>query len=135
MDLKSFVAETLSQIVEGVAAAQQRIAEGGSNARVNPGSVAQDSAEKHGPGRPVEFDVALVVAEESTEATSAKAAASVGFLSVVSARLAGSAEASAGGLQRAETVSRVKFSVMLAQPSHLTEYRTTVPRMSHGRVV
>lgn len=65
MDLKTFVSETLTQIAEGVQDAQQRIAQGGSGASVNPENVPHN--QRHGQPRPVEFDVAVVAGEETSE--------------------------------------------------------------------
>jgi hypothetical protein len=70
----------------------------------------------------VEFDVALVVADESSEASGAKAGASVGFLSVVTAKVSSELQTQSAGKQRSETVSRVKFTVQLAQPADFREY-------------
>ena len=66
----------------------------------------------------MEFDVAVVVAEESS--SRANMEASAGFLSVVTAKIAGRAETA--GTARNEAVSRIKFSVDLAQPADLETY-------------
>jgi hypothetical protein len=69
MDLKTFVAETLTQIVEGVADAQRRCANLG--ARVNPPGIsgtseAQGWADEDGaPAQAVRFDVAVTASEGS----------------------------------------------------------------------
>jgi hypothetical protein len=123
MDLKTFVAETLTQIVEGVQEAQRRIADGGSGAAVNPNTISSDSQETHGPPTPVEFDVAVVAREESTSNKGEKAGASVGVISVFTARAAGEVDNRDIEAQRNETTSRIKFSVRLAQPSSLTRSR------------
>jgi hypothetical protein len=116
MDLKTFVSETLTQIVEGVSAAQDRIAEAGIEAAVNPGIVGPDAARKIGRPSPVEFDVAVVVAEESSAASGEKAKASAGFISVVSLKAAGQLESERSSGARNETTSRIRFTVQLAQP-------------------
>ena len=129
MDLKTFVSETLTQIVEGVADAQLRIAEGGSNACVNPTKVFSGEQHKRAEPRPVEFDVALVVEAESTDKSSAKAGGSVGFLSIVSARATGELGSETAGSSRSESTSRVRFTVNLAQPAFLEEQRPAqIPR-------
>src|SRR5688572_17791564 len=104
MDLKTFVAETLTQIVEGVADAQKRIAEANVGAAVNPSTVASDAKRKIGKPSPVEFDVAVVVAEQA--GTRASAEVSVGFLSVVTAKIAGRSESTQ--TERNEAISRIK---------------------------
>jgi hypothetical protein len=116
MDLKTFVAQTLIQIVEGVADAKAAIEAGETNARVNPKTVYGDKAAAGDP-HPVEFDVALTVTSESKESSGAKAGASAGILAVVSARVAGELSSSSIGAERNESVSRVRFTVQLAQPS------------------
>lgn len=123
MDLKSFVAETLVQIVEGVADAQKRIRELDVGAAVNPNSIADTSKDKLGVATPVEFDVAVTVTDESASKTGA--GSTVGFLSVVSAKVDAKAEASDS--VRNEAVSRVQFVVRLAQPADLSTYSTRMP--------
>jgi hypothetical protein len=118
MDLKSFVAETLVQIVEGVADAQKRIAELDVGAAVNPGRVSQTAQQKLAEPSAVEFDVAVTVSDES--ATRAGVGASAGFLSVVSAKLDAKGEASDSF--KNEAVSRIQFAVKLAQPADLVFY-------------
>jgi hypothetical protein len=106
------------KIVEGVSEAQKRIAEANVGAAVNPGAVDANAKRKIGKASPVEFDVALVVGEESTNRASVEASA--GFLAVVTAKIAGKAEASESA--RNEAISRIKFSVELAQPADLQTY-------------
>jgi hypothetical protein len=120
MDLKTFVAETLTQIVEGVAEAQKRIDGGGTGAAVNPDWVDSSSQATHGRAKPVEFDVAVMAGEESTENTGEKLAGSVGLISVLTARAAAEIDSRNVGAQRHETTSRIKFTVMLAQPGKIT---------------
>lgn len=118
MDLKTFVAETLTQIVAGVHDAQKQISDMNAGAAVNPAPIASDAKRKIGKASPVEFDVAVVVADESRKTEGVEA--SVGLLSVVTAKLAGRIETSEAA--RNEAISRIKFSVELAQPADLTEY-------------
>lgn len=114
MDLKTFVTETLTQIVEGVADAKSRLAEGGTGARINP--VLRDSNNSPHPSeaKPVEFDLALTVAQQSAETSTAKGEAKAGIVSVFQARVGADLEAKSG--TQSQEVSRVKFTVMLAQP-------------------
>jgi hypothetical protein len=121
MDLKSFVAETLVQIVEGVADAQKRIATLEVGAAVNPGVVSEDARRKIGSPKRVQFDVAVTVSDESASRTGAGATA--GFLSVVSARVDAKAEAS--DTLKNEAVSRIQFSVDLSQPADLITRSST----------
>jgi hypothetical protein len=130
MELKTFVTETLAQIVEGVSEAQKRIAEMDVGAAVNPGAVDSASARKIGKASPVDFDVAVLISEESAEQTGSAAKASLGLISVVSARTAAELESRSSGGQRNETTSRIKFSVQLAQPADLATY--TIPRNPAG---
>lgn len=115
MDLKNFVAETLVQIVEGVADAQKRIEALGVGAAVNAQYVHPGSRRIATP-RPVEFDVAVTVTDET--ASKAGVGASAGFLSVVSARVDGKSETS--DTVRNEAVSRIQFSVNISQPADLS---------------
>lgn len=123
MDLKSFVAETLVQIVEGVADAQVRIRELGVGAAVNPDRIPDNAKLKVGSPSPVQFDVAVTVTDESASRTGA--GASAGFLSVVSAKVDAKAEAS--DMLKNEAVSRIQFTVNVAQPGDLTTYSTQIP--------
>lgn len=120
MNLKDFVAETLVQIVEGVADAQKRVHELDVGAAVNPNRIPV-SAKKLTQATPVQFDVAVTVLGES--ATKAGAGASAGFLSVISARVDAQVEDSA--TIKNEAVSRVQFSVSLSQPGDITTYNPT----------
>ena len=117
MDLKSFVAETLTQIVEGVAEAQTRINEANVGAAVNP-TRREEGRSKLGETSTVKFDVAVTVADET--ASSSAAGGSAGFLSVISAKVDANIEES--GALRNEAVSRIEFQVELAQPADVTTY-------------
>lgn len=131
MDLKSFVAETLAQIVEGVAEAQRRIAETGTNATVNPTTVLEDARRKIGDPSPVEFDVAVTVTEESRDDSSSKVGGSAGLLSVVTLKTSAELANNTTGSNRNEAVSRIKFAVQLVQPSDIDERPRT--RISPSR--
>ena len=120
MDLKSFVAETLVQIVEGVADAQKRIHDLAVGAAINPNHI-PDHANRITKASPVQFDVAVTVSDEV--ASKAGAGASAGFLSVISARVDAKAEET--DTLRNEAVSRIQFSVSLAQPGDITTYNPT----------
>lgn len=112
MDLRDFVAETLTQITDGVRDAQTRAAEHGS--RVNPqilggaaiaaqfGFLPADG----GPAQIVQFDVALTVKEGT--GTKGGIGISVGAVTLGST-----------GQSNAEnsSVSRVKFCVPLGLPA------------------
>ncbi|MGE5062882.1 MAG: hypothetical protein ACM3IG_02330 [Myxococcales bacterium] len=128
MDLKTFVSETLVQIVDGVSEAQARIEKSGVAAAINPSSIAADSPRDHGSASPVEFDVAVVVSEESSEASGEKAKAAAGLISVVSLRAAGELESGRAAGARNETSSRIRFTVQLAQPGSVHRHqRPRVP--------
>lgn len=133
MDLKTFVAETLVQIVEGVQEAQRRIEEGKSGAAINPHAISHNSEATHGEAKPVEFDVAVVAGEETTENKGEKVSASVGIISVLSAKAGGEVDNRSQGAQRNETTSHIRFTVMLAQPAALRRRQpdrvTPPPRM------
>jgi hypothetical protein len=111
MELREFVAETLTQIVEGVKEAQARAKDHG--ARVNPHlTTSAELAVKHGiliasgsAAQLVQFDVALT-AKEGTETKG-------GIGVVVGVFALGST-----GQSQAEnsSMSRVKFSVPLVLP-------------------
>jgi hypothetical protein len=111
MELREFVTEILSQVIEGVKAAQLRAKEHG--ARVNPHlTTSAELAVKHGiliasggAAQLVQFDVALT----AREGTGTKGGVGI----VVGAFALGST-----GQSQAEnsSVSRVKFSVPLVLP-------------------
>lgn len=112
MDLKTFVAETLAQIVEGVKEAQPRVSDAGG--RVHPqlvGGVAENLM-KHkifvssgGYAQFVEFDVAVT----ATEGTGTKGGVAV---------VAGILSLGSGGESKNENSasSRVRFMVPLVLP-------------------
>ena len=118
MDLKTFVSETLTQIVEGVADAKQRLEAGGTGARINP--VRRDTSNRPHPSeaKPVEFDLALTVTQQSAETSTSRGDAKAGIVSVFQAKVGADLAASSGN--QSQEVSRVKFTVMLAQPSEIS---------------
>jgi len=104
MDLKSFVAQTLSEILSGIVEAQSQRSDGG---RINPKYA-------NSPVRPeecivIEFDVA-VTAETHTQGNSADPRR--GTIEVLSAAIG--AKFTSG--EKNATVSRVKFSVKVQPP-------------------
>ncbi len=116
MNLKEFVAETLTQVVEGVTDAQERIKSHG--AQVNPYLLTDfDSAAKQGMMHTkngqaviVQFDVALT----AMEGTGTKGGIGV-FLGTFTVGSTGQSQA------ENSTMSRIKFSVPLRLPSENTE--------------
>lgn len=127
MDLKTFIFETLTQIVSGVGDAQSHFREKGLAAQLNPTTAQRGKGQRYGDPSPVEFDVALTIASESEGSATGKASAKAGFLSVVS----GSAgiEGTKASKESEEHSSRVRFTVRLAQPADVEEW-TPVP--NHG---
>lgn len=121
-DLKVFVSETLTQIVEGVLDAQKKLAALGSSAATNPTLRQEGSNRKHGPESQVEFDVAVTVATQTGDTSGEKASAKVGMLSVVSFGASTDLSSSTSAAQPNEAVSRVRFSVKLAKPADITNY-------------
>jgi hypothetical protein len=107
VDLKDFVSQTLTQIIEGVKAAQEAAKEHG--AEVNPdtaGGVGSHMTSMSGKNlRNVEFDVALTVAE----GTGTK-----GGIGIVAGAFA--LGSSGQSTSQNSSVSRVQFSVPLALP-------------------
>lgn len=120
MDLRTFISETLTQIVAGVADAQKHFAAEGLAARLNPTEAERGKNVRTGAPSPVDFDVALTVASESEGSSSSSVGGKAGILNVVSAR-AGLDDAQKTG-EREERISRVKFTVQLGQPADVNEY-------------
>lgn len=134
MDLRTFVAETLRQIVGGVADAQASVAALGTNARINPAMVADTAKRKSAPPSPVEFDVAVTVAEKSSFNQADSECRSESLISVVSAERSLVSDQENATSRRNEAVSRVRFTVQLSQPSDVETYSTNIPTMaSMGR--
>ena len=134
MDLKTFVSETLTQIAEGVADAQARIRAANIPAAVNPSYRTANSQRDYADESPVEFDVAVVVSEESAEATGGKAAGSVGVIAVLTAKASAEIESKSTGSHRNETASRIRFSVKLAQPAEILQ-ASSIQQRSRTNVV
>lgn len=105
MDLKTFVKQALTEIVEGVLDAQRAVAESG--ARINPRGIrGGDELKRQGSGRSVqdiEFDVATTATDSETEAGKVR-------VMVVSV----------GGGHQSQTsiATRIKFSVPVTLPLH-----------------
>lgn len=133
MDLRTFVSETIQQIVGGIADAQKSLPGLGSNARINPALVSEGAKGQHAPPTPVEFDVALTVMESSSSRDASGEERRSGMVAVVSAEQAsGNArETEAGSMS--EAFSRVRFSVMVAQPADIETYRNTVATIGSRR--
>jgi hypothetical protein len=123
MDLKTFVSETLTQIVSGISEAQRNIANLRTNAAVNPASVSSASSRQLTGARPVEFDVALTVVERSASTQEDSEARSSGMISVVRSSAENSSVATDHEATSQEAVSRVRFSVMLSQPGDVDVYQ------------
>lgn len=131
MDLKTFVSETLTQIVDGVADAKQRLEAGETGARINP--VRRDSSNRPHPSEatPVEFDLALTVTQQTAETSTARGDAKAGIVSVFQAKVGADLAASSGN--QSQEVSRVKFTVMLAQPLDVSVNRPIqIPKGNSG---
>lgn len=129
MDLRTFVAETLAQIVDGVAEAQSRLAQGATNARLNP-ATRDAGSQLYGDPQPVEFDVAVTVATQSDDLSADKIGAKAGLLSVVSLGASAESGTQSHETTRNEAISRVKFVVSLAQPATI-ETVSIPPRHDH----
>jgi len=117
MQLKDFVEQTLTQIVEGVEAAQRKLE--ASTAQVNPasrgrrivhGNGTRTEGPKRFPVKEVEFDVAV-----TTQAAQGEKIAAGVFVAALG--LGARSDATSGSSQ----VSRVKFSVPLSLPRQPTQ--------------
>lgn len=133
MDLQTFVAETLRQIVAGVADAQKSIAQLGTNARVNPTLVEQSAKVQSGAATPVEFDVAVTVVDDHRLLKEAGSATASGMIAVVHANQSSDQNHSESGQHTTAAVSRVKFIVQVAQPSDVETYNGSISYGSVGR--
>lgn len=122
MDLKTFIADTLTQIIGGISEAQRNISAMDVNAAVNPASISSDSRRHLTGARPVEFDVALTVLQRSAVSAADGSAESSGIVSVVQSFSEARSHASEDETHSEEAVSRVRFSVMLAQPGDIDVY-------------
>jgi len=109
MDLKTFISETIIGIIEGVADAQQRVAEDFDTAAVALLDRPGEQARWRNPDfKSVAFDVAITSAQEESKETGAKGGLKV---YVISASVDGKDAAST----KLSSVSRVRFEV----PVHL----------------
>ncbi|MEH3123708.1 MAG: hypothetical protein PGN16_17350 [Sphingomonas phyllosphaerae] len=133
MDLQTFVAETLRQIVGGVADAQKSVAALGTNARINPALISQTAKVQSGDATPVEFDVAITVVDDAETVSTASASSSSGMIAVVHADRTADAGTTDRSRHRSEAVSRVRFTVQLAQPSDIQTYDSSGSFASAGR--
>ncbi len=128
MDLKTFVAQTLIQIVEGVNDAKTHINALGIGAAVNPETTFGSDGPPHAAARNVEFDVAVTVASNDRDKDGHQVEGSAGgVLAVVALRAKAQTAGETVHEQREESVSRVKFSVQLGQPGNVE--RKPMPRM------
>ncbi|MEG8022561.1 hypothetical protein [Sphingomonas aerolata] len=110
MDLKTFIAETLVAIIEGVADAQRRIAEDYDTAAISLLDRPGEEAEWRNPNyKAVTFDVAITSAQEDSKESGAKAGLKV---YVLSASVDGKDAAST----KSSSASRVQFEVPLHLP-------------------
>ena len=113
MDLKQFICETLVQISEGIAAAQQQLHDAGSGAVVNTNMTKTEDGHlvTGGRRRPVEFvdfDVAIL----ANEGTETKAGIGLTVASLFKLDAGGKSIESAG------RESRIKFRVPMSYPMH-----------------
>jgi predicted ATP-dependent Lon-type protease len=113
MELKEFIAETLTQIAEAIEETQKRLKERGSKAIVNTNMT--ETGVGHlvtgGRRRPVEFvefDVAIL-ADEGTETKAGGGIAVASFLKL---------EAGAKSNQTKGSESRIKFKIPMSYPMH-----------------
>ena len=111
MNLKDFISETIQQIAEGVAEAQEPVRQAGG--MLNPlniqfkntiDSYVTVDSQKHAVRR-VEFDIAVT-------ATNEKQVSGKGGLRVMSFELGGEGSETTGS----ESVSRIKFGIYMALP-------------------
>lgn len=132
MDLQTFVAETLRQVVGGVAEAQKSIAALKTNARVNPALVEATAKVQSGAASPVEFDVAITVVDDHRSDKTAGTSTSSGMIAVVHANQEAEEASSTASQHTTAAVSRVKFTVQVAQPSDVETYSSSFAYASSG---
>ena len=134
MDIQTFVAETLVQIVAGVAEAKSRIDGMGVGAKVNPEYRPAASVKDHTEPSPVKFDIAVTVVNENETGsdTKNKGAATAGVLAVVGVRIGAEIGDRATSTERNEVVSRVQFEVAISQPGEITRGSSSRDRGSGG---
>lgn len=127
MDLRTFVSEAITQIVEGVSDAGTRVREASSNARVNPVDTVEHARKDRADPQDIEFDVAVTVTDQQTQGSNEKIGGKAGFLSVVSLQASAEIAGAREGVSRSETVSRVRFSVKVALPADIREAPKSAP--------
>lgn len=113
MELKDFVTEALLQIAGGIEAAQSKLQESGSAARINTSVTRDDSGTLVTGGRRhsvefVEFDVAIL----ANSGTETKAGVGLTVASLLNLNAGGKSNQSQG------TESRIKFKVPVVYPKH-----------------
>lgn len=108
--MKTFVSTTLQEIVAGITEAQAALEQINPNAKINP-TYRPHNHYRAGvtEPKPVEFDVAVSVTEES--GGGGKAALKIASF----VEIAGEGQLKTG----TETVSRIKFTVGLSQPGYV----------------
>ncbi len=115
MDLKSFVADTITQIAEGIKLAQERTRDLG--AYVSPRMADQEKlAGKHAHApiaQKIDFDIALEVLEETQKQDGTK---HEGGLRVAVVHVGGDSRESTSRTGREATTSRIKFTIPVRWP-------------------
>ena len=116
MDLESFIAQSLQQVISGVRSAQEYAANNPTGAKINPRGITALKRDDHGKKQPhdigtklpvhdVEFDVAVTV----TQSSEGKAG---GGLLVAGLGIGGQKASST----ESASVSRIKFTVPIVWP-------------------
>ena len=90
-----------------------------------------ESKRQHAEPSPVEFDVGVTVTSQNTDSTGEKIGAKAGLLSVVSLGASLDANSAKSEQLKNEAISRVRFSVQLAQPANVTTYRSPKLQNTH----
>lgn len=113
MELKDFVTEALLQIAGGIEAAQSKLQESGSAARINTSVTRDDSGSLVTGGRrhsveSVEFDVAIL----ANSGAETRAGVGLTVASLLNLNAGGKSNQSQG------TESRIKFKVPVVYPKH-----------------
>lgn len=112
MDLETFVTETIVQVIGGVEKAISKVGDISKTGMVNPSY----STHKHGEVQPVEFDVAVTVAQKT-------AGEGGGGVKVAVLQVGGKLESATENV----AVNRVRFTVPVAVPS--TTMKREPPRI------
>lgn len=103
------------------------------NARINPALISQTAKVQSGDATPVEFDVAITVVDDIEAARTEGEASSSGMIAVVHADRTTDAVTVDRSRHRSEAVSRIRFTVQLAQPSDIQTYDSSGDFQSAGR--